>query len=69
MDSLFVFTVAIWHVFTHDIAFRIAKIFVAEGDSYIFFVPFSYEHFIFHIYSPSLKCRCVQFDCIDKSVV
>ena len=43
------------------------KIFVAEGNSYIFFVPFSYEHFTFHVYSLSLKCRLVRFDCVDTN--
>ena len=33
-----------WHNISN---FR--KIFVAEGNSYIFFVPFSYEHFTFHV--------------------
>ena len=43
------------------------KIFVAEGNSNIFFVPFSYEHFTFHVYSPSLKCLLVRFDCVDTN--
>ena len=43
------------------------KIFVTEGNSYIFFVPFSYEHFTFHVYSLSLKCRLVRFDCVDTN--
>jgi len=37
---------------------NVRKIFVANGDSYIIsFAPFSYEYFILHIYSLSLKCR------------
>ena len=48
---------------------KVGKIFVAKGDSYIFFAPFSYEYFILHIYSLSLKCRRVQFDCVDQCVV
>ena len=61
-DVLSVFTFTIWNVFTHSIS-SFSKIFVAEGDStYIFFTQFSYEHFIFQIYSPSLKCRRVLFD-------
>ena len=51
-----------WHNISN---FR--KIFVAEGNSYIFFVPFSYEHFTFHVYSLSLKCRLVRFDCVDTN--
>ena len=29
----------------------------------------SFEHFIFQIYSPSLKCHLVLFDCVDQCVV
>ena len=29
----------------------------------------AYEYFILHIYSLSLKCRRVQFDCVDQCVV
>ena len=43
------------------------KIFVAESNWYIFFVPFSYQHFTFHVNSPSLKCRLVLFDCVDTN--
>ena len=59
-DFMSVFISVIWNVFIHsNLNFR--KIFVAEGDSYILFAPFSYmyEQLIFHIYSPSLKCRRV----------
>ena len=60
------FTFAVWNVFfTYSIS-NFRKIFVAERGSYIFFAPFSYEHFIFHIYSPSLKCRRVLFDCQSR---
>ena len=64
-DVLSAFTFAVWNVFTYSIS-NFRKIFVAESDSYIFFTPFSYEHFIFHIYSPSLKCRRVLFDCQSR---
>ena len=43
------------------------KIFVAERNSYIFFVLFSYQHFTFHVNSLSLKCRLVLFDCVDTN--
>ena len=46
-DVLSVLTFAIWNVLTYSIS-NFRKIFVAERDSYIFFAPFSYEHFIFH---------------------
>ena len=61
---------AIWNVFTHDIysILNFRKIFVAEENSYIFFVPFSYEHFTFHVYfTPSLKCRLVRFDFVNTN--
>ena len=66
MDVLSVFTFSYLkclHSWRSISNFR--KIFVAEGNSYIFFVPFSNEHFTFHVYSPSLKCRLVRFDCVD----
>ena len=64
-DVLTVFTFAIWNVFTYSVS-NFRKIFVAEGYSTnTFFAPFSYEHFIFQIYSPSLKCRRVLFDSVD----
>ena len=44
---LSVFTFAVWNVLTYSIS-NFRKIFFAERDSYIFFAPFSYEHFIFH---------------------
>ena len=44
---LSLFTIAVWNVLTYSIS-NFRKIFVAERDSYIFFAPFSYEHFIFH---------------------
>ena len=69
MDVLSVFTfnylkcLHSWHNISN---FR--KIFVAKGNSYIFFVPFSYEHFTFHVYfTPSLKCRLVRLDCVDTN--
>ena len=68
MDVLSVFTFGYlkclhsWHNISN-----LRKIFVAEGNSYIFFVPFSYEHFTFHVYSPSLKCLLVRFDCVDTN--
>ena len=58
-------TLAIWNVFTHDIAFRISERSLLLPRTHIFFAPFSYEHFIFQIYSPSLKCRRVLFDSVD----
>ena len=68
MDVLSVFTFSYLkclHSWRSISNFR--KIFVAEGNSYIFFVPFSYEHFTFHVYSLSLKCRLVRFDCVDTN--
>ena len=68
MDVLSVFTFSYlkclhsWRIISN---FR--KIFVAEGNSYIFFVPFSYEPFTFHVYSPSLRCLLVRFDCVDTN--
>ena len=61
MDVLSVFTFSYLkclHSWRSISNFR--KIFVAEGNSYIFFVPFSNEHFTFHVYSPS-------FDCVDTN--